>query len=372
MLESSGMFGIDDYITNLKTKSLYRSLKNSDCDYENYIDFSSNDYLGLSHNENSLAAGYEAAKIYGTGSTGSRLLSGNKKIFEQFEEQISADKKLESALIFNSGFIANANVISAFSIPESVLIFDKLNHASMYYGIDATKTKLLRYKHLDYDELESILQKNVECRNKVIASETVFGMDGDVADLEKLIFLAQKYEALLFLDEAHATGLYGKNGCGISTNFNLDHDSTIVMGTFSKALASSGAYVACSGKIKEYLLQKSKGFIYSTALSPFCIGVAQYNWNLLKTDEVRATAQRVIKLADKLRHKVGGTGSNTNIVPIKFDSIEEMLSVHDICLKNKIRTSAVRPPTSPVAKIRLAINAFHTERDLEVVQAMLI
>jgi 8-amino-7-oxononanoate synthase len=359
------MFGIDDYLANLEAKNLYRSLRNYDGDY---IDFSSNDYLGLSHNENSLAAGWETARIYGTGSTGSRLLSGNKKIFEQFEEQIAADKKFASALIFNSGFIANASVISAFSVPESIMIFDKLNHASMYCGIDATKTKLLRYKHLDYDELESILQKHSECKNKVIASETVFGMDGDAANLEKLIFLAQKYGALLFLDEAHATGLYGKNGYGISTNFDLDYESTIVMGTFSKALASAGAYVTCSEKIKKYLLQKSRGFIYSTALPPFCIGVAQYNWNLLKTDEMKKITQRIIRLADELRRQIGGSGSKTNIISIKFNSIEEMLAAHNVFLRNRIMASAVRPPTSPVAKIRLAINAFHTEKDLEAIK----
>jgi 8-amino-7-oxononanoate synthase len=186
-----------------------------------------------------------------------------------------------------------------------------------------------------------------------------------------LIFLAQKYETLLFLDEAHATGLYGKNGYGMSTNFNLNYNSTVVMGTFSKALASAGAYVACSEKIKEYLLQKSKGFIYSTALPPFCIGVAQYNWNLLKTDEMKKTARRVVELADKLRCQIGGSGSKTNIIPIRFNSIEEMLRSNDIFLENKIIVSAVRPPTSPVARIRLAVSAFHTERDLEAVGKLL-
>jgi 8-amino-7-oxononanoate synthase len=225
----------------------------------------------------------------------------------------------------------------------------------------------LRYKHLNYSELESILQKTGECKNKIIASETVFGMDGDVADVKKLTFLAQKYGALLFLDEAHATGLYGENGYGLSTDFDLDYSSTIVAGTFSKALASSGAYVACSKKIKEYLIQLSKGFIYSTALSPFCIGVAKYNWNLLKTDEMKTLGKRVIELANVLRRKMGNPESETNIIPIIFENTEAMLRASNVFFENKIIVSPIRPPTSPTPRIRLAVNASHDEKDLDAV-----
>jgi 8-amino-7-oxononanoate synthase len=345
---------IEKYIDDVKSKNLYRNLDRRHAS----IDFSSNDYLGLSHNKASLESGYTAAKLYGSGSTGSRLLSGNKEIFEIFERQIAFDKNFESSLIFNSGFVANASVISALSIPESIMIFDKLNHASMYCGTDSLKTKLLRYKHLDYDELESILKKHNFCENKIIVSETVFGMDGDVANLSALSYLSQKYGALLFLDEAHATGLYGKNGCGVSVDFDLDPSSTIVMGTFSKALSSSGAYVAGSNFLKEYLVQKCKGFIYSTALSPFCIGVAQYNWNLMKTMD--DTRRRIIKLADEFRKKIAEygyetKGTKTNIVPIIFSNTSEMLDVSAELLKTDVVASSVRPPTSPRSRIRFAV-----------------
>jgi 8-amino-7-oxononanoate synthase len=196
-------------------------------------------------------------------------------------------------------------------------------------------------------------------------------MDGDVADVEKLIFLARKYDALLFLDEAHATGVQGKNGYGGSTNFDLDYSSTIVMGTFSKALASSGAYVACSKKIKEYLIQVSKEFIYSTALSPFCIGVAKYNWDLLKTDEMKNVRKRIIEFANKLRQEIKKPEAETNIIPITCNSIEEMLHIGDIFFKNKIIVSSVRPPTCPTPRIRLAANASHEEKDLESVLKVL-
>ncbi|MDR0678297.1 MAG: pyridoxal phosphate-dependent aminotransferase family protein [Holosporaceae bacterium] len=383
---------IENYINDLKSKNLYRDVKNhinktaanenesiddtSDllrrCYYRNSdtngnINFSSNDYLGLSTHKDSIMAGYKAAVFYGSGSTGSRLLSGNIEIFENFESQIALDKNFESSLIFNSGFIANSSVISSLCIPETVLIFDKLNHASMYHGIDLSKIKLFRYKHLNYNELEDILKKCNAYKNKIIASETVFGMDGDIADVDVLSQLSQKYGALLFLDEAHATGLYGKNGYGLSTNCELDQSQSIIMGTFSKALSSSGAYIACSELIKAYLINNSKGLIYSTALSSFCVGVAMYNWNLLPTlDETR---RRIIELTDNFRRKIGELGykvkgAGTNIVPIIFDSIALMLKTNIELLKNGITASAIRPPTSPTPRIRFAVNTTHSEEDL--------
>jgi 8-amino-7-oxononanoate synthase len=359
---------IQDHLNDLKARSLYRSLKRYDGES---IDFSSNDYLGLAYNEDSLAAGYECARLYGSGSAGSRLLTGNKEIFEQFERLIAADKNSETSLIFNSGFIANASVISALCIPETIIIFDKLNHASMYYGLNhGDKPTLLRYKHLNYNELEDILKKHVSSKNKIIASETVFGMDGDVADLAALSYLSQKYGAILFLDEAHATGLYGKNGYGLSTNFPLDRELTIVMGTFSKALSSSGAYVASNRLLKEYLINKSKGFIYSTALSPFCMGVAMRNWNLVRT--LSETRRRLMKLSEELRRGVRElgykiSGFDTNIISIIFEDVDIMYEVHEKLLQLGALTSLIRPPTSPTARIRLAVNATHTKKDLDVI-----
>ncbi|MDR1334661.1 MAG: aminotransferase class I/II-fold pyridoxal phosphate-dependent enzyme [Holosporaceae bacterium] len=361
---------IENYLDDLKARRLYRNLETQDRDL---INFSSNDYLCLSCNSDSIAAGSEAAKLYGSGCTGSRLLSGNMEIFEKFEERISGDKNFTSALIFNSGFIANSSVISAFCAPETILIFDKLNHASMYHGVSAT-AKLARYKHLNYNELEDILKKHDSIRNKIIASETVFGMDGDMADLNILSYLSQKYGAILFLDEAHATGLYGKNGYGLSTNCKFDPELTVVMGTFSKALASSGAYVAGSRLLKEYFINKSKGFVYSTALSPFCLGVALYNWNLLP--QLGETRNHLMELSNKFRRnicKLGHKtiGSDSNIISIVFDNLDEMLRTSGKFLKNRVLASAIRPPTSPTPRIRLAVNAAHQEQSFNVVMEAL-
>lgn len=361
---------IKEYIGELKSENLFRTLNRHD----GGVDFSSNDYLGLSWNVASMEAGMNAARRFGTGSTGSRLLSGNPQIFEDFESQIAKDKHAESALIFNSGFIANSSVISAFADAGYLMIFDKLNHASMYQFNFAPVSKskkeprLIRFGHLSYDQLDQILRDHKDNPRKFIASESVFGMDGDIADVQRLSDLASKYGAMLYLDEAHATGLYGRNGYGITTTVDLNPENTIVMGTFSKSLASSGAYVTCANLFKEYLVQVSKGFVYSTALLPFCIGVAQYNWNLLpEFGEVR---KRILELSEYLRNGLSEigleySGSGTNIVPIIFDSIKEMLGVHEELLKASIVTSAVRRPTSPTPRIKIAVNAHHSRKDID-------
>ena len=254
------------------------------------------------------------------------------------------------------------------------MIFDKLNHASMYQfnfaPITQSKnaTQLLRFGHLNYDQLEKILEENKDNPRKFIASETVFGMDGDIADVERLSDLASKYGAVLYLDEAHATGLYGEKGYGISTNVKLNSENTIVMGTFSKSLASTGAYITCDDLFKKYLIQVSKGFIYSTALLPFCIGVAQYNWNLIP--ELGEVRKRIMDLSDYLRDglKAAGleySGKGTNLIPIIFNSIDEMQEMHKSLLEANIITSAVRRPTSPTPRIKIAVNANHSRQDID-------
>lgn len=352
---------ISEYLDKFSSQNLLRILN-----HYTGIDFSSNDYLGLSKNSDSMNAGIKAVQKFGTGSTGSRLLSGNKQIFEEFEERIAIDKHSETSLIFNSGYVANLSVIATFSDLGYVIIFDKLNHASMYRGVN--RNQLPRFNHLKYDQLENILEKHKDYPKKLIASETVFGMDGDTAELKILSELAERYDAVLYLDEAHATGLYGKHGYGLSTNSQLHSDSTIVMGTFSKALASCGAYVACPNIFKQYLVQTSKEFIYSTALSPFCVGVAEHNWKLLPSlDGIR---KEILTKSDYLRNKLSNLGykyigSGTNIISVLFDSTENMLHAHEKLLDNGIIVSAIRRPTSPSPRLRIAVTAMHSYDDLD-------
>ncbi|MDR1590997.1 MAG: 8-amino-7-oxononanoate synthase [Puniceicoccales bacterium] len=341
---------------------------------ETYIDFSSNDYLGLARNNAVIEAGCAAAQAYGAGSTGSRLLSGNKSLFIEFEAMIARDKKTEAALIFNSGFQANSGVLECLSDKNTTVIFDKLNHASMYHGIFASGANLFRFNHLDYDHLEAILKK--ENTNRcLIVSETVFGMDGDSADLQTLSDLSQRYDTLLYLDEAHATGLYGENGYGLSTNYALNPETTLIMGTLSKAIGSSGAYIASSCFMQNYLIQKCKSFIYSTVLSPFCIGAAMCSWDLIPSlANVRVNLlRRTQDLRNDLqRCGIGVKGMGTNIVLIPCEGVESMLKIKDKCMKNGIIVSGITRPTSPTPRIRIALCAHHTSKDVEkLIQALI-
>ena len=330
----------------------------------NYLDFSSNDYLGLSKNPEVIEAGIEASRMYGSGATGSRLLSGNSDLFENFEKQIAIDKKTDSALIFNSGFQANSGVLECLTDKNTLVIFDMLNHASMYHGIFASGAKLKRFQHLDYTHLNDILKDmSKDYMNIIIVSETVFGMDGDIADIQALVDLAEQYEAMLYLDEAHATGLYGKNGYGLSTNFDFNKEKTIIMGTFSKAIGVTGAYVACTTLIKDFLIQKCKSFIYSTALSPFCIGATQKAWSMLPF--FGNLRRSIMQKADRLRRALNGAGNKTNIVPILFKITEEMMGKKQLLQDNGIIVSGIRPPTSPIPRLRIAINATHSYTDIE-------
>ncbi len=340
------------------------------------LDFSSNDYLGLSANADIFHAAVTAAQIHGVGSTGSRLLSGNKELFMEFEAEIARCKSTEAALIFSSGFQCNSSVLSSLLDHKTLhsrplVFFDRLNHASLYQAVFLSGAQLIRYRHNDADHLESLLSTYAQDeRPKCIVTETVFGMDGDKAPLQRITAMAKKYDALLYLDEAHAMGVVGKNGYGMSTEVDFTGVTVVIMGTFSKALGGSGAYVACSRTLVEYIVNFCPGFIYSTAPSPFVIGAAQWGWNLLP----RLGEQRRIleKNSTYLRGNLKALGfdvghSVTHIIPIVFGKEEEAKRMAERLLQHHIKVSCVLPPTVPpgTARIRIALGIHHTQNDMD-------
>ncbi|WCR59899.1 MAG: 8-amino-7-oxononanoate synthase 2 [Wolbachia endosymbiont of Ctenocephalides felis wCfeF] len=341
----------------------------------NFIDFSTNDYLGLSQSEVLLDAAKLSGAQFGVGSTGSRLLSGNKKIFEDLEKRIAQDKGTESALIFNSGFQANITVLASL-LDQSVLsdkpivFFDKLNHASLYQAVFLSNAELVRYQHDDADHLSSLLTKfKNDLRPKFIVTETIFGMDGDIAPIEKILALSKEHEAFLYLDEAHATGIIGHNGYGLSTSINLQEIPHLILGTFSKALGCFGAYVACSNVIKNYLINKCPGFIYSTSLSPMVIGAAAKAWDLVQhfADQRQALSFKAANLRSNLQNLGFNTGNSvTHIIPIILGDENTVMSAKEKLLKQGLIVSAIRPPTvSPgTSRLRIALNVNHTENNL--------
>lgn len=365
------------YLIKLQEKDQFRHLRqdHSDHDRKTLLDFSTNDYLNLSHHPEIIMAALDAAQQFGVGATGSRLLSGNRSLFEAFEKTIASDKKTEAALILNTGFQANVTILSSLLNQKvlkekPVVFFDKLNHASLYQAVFLSGAELVRYHHLDLTHLADCLKKyHTTTRPLWIVSETLFGMDGDLTPLEEMIALAKTYRAGLYLDEAHAVGVFGQNGYGLSTTVDFADVPHVIMGTFSKAIGASGGYVACDHLLKDYFINQSPGFIYSTALSPMVIGATRKAWEKIKTlDQER---QRLFSLAAKLKSILHEKGiahgkSNSHIIPIIIGKESDTLEVHNALLKEGIMTSCIRPPTVPPgsSRLRIALTLKHQEKDL--------
>jgi len=340
------------------------------------IDFSTNDYLDLSRNQNILNASNESGKIYGVGSTGSRLLSGNYSLFDIFEKKIARSHNTEAALIFNSGFQCNLSVIACLTDKKAMkcnplVFFDYLNHASLYQGLFLSGAQIIRYKHNDLNHLNKLISsyKN-DNRPKFIVTETVFSMDGDIAPIEAIAQIALANNALLYLDEAHAIGMIGKDGYGVSSGIDLSNNFRIIMGTFSKAIGTSGAYIACSKIMKDYIINFCPGFIYSTANSPLTLGAAYSSWCLLP--QLHIKRKNINDNSKYFRDRCKSIGldigqSSTNIVPIILETEERALSAQKILSDNGIKVSCIRPPTVPPRKsrIRIAIRSSHSISDID-------
>lgn len=345
-------------------------------DAADYIDFSTNDYLGLSNSPELIKAAVEVARQLGTGATGSRLLSGNSALITQLESQIARDKKTEGALIFNSGFQANSAVLSSLLDAKvmgqkPLVFFDRLNHASLYQGVFASDAKLFRYAHCDVTHLGELLHKYRHISGpRFIVTETIFGMDGDIAPLKAIIELCEQYNAFLYLDEAHATGMIGERGYGLSTQFDLSKIPHVIMGTFSKALGCSGAYIATAHTLKTYLINHCAGFIYSTAPSPMLIGAMQKAWSLVATKD--ETRQKIFLLSADLRNQLKACGwetgqSVTNIVPIILKNENTVMQMQKKLFQQNIKVSAVRPPTVPPkgSRLRIAVTVHHQNEQID-------
>lgn len=347
------------------------------------LDFSSNDYLCLSQHPEVIEAGTQCAQTFGAGATGSRLLSGNLACFEALEHQLAEFKRSEAAVVFSSGYQANASALAAlldktlWGNVQPLVFSDRLNHASLHAGCQLAGAKQIRFRHNDMAHLAELLTQHAEHpAPKIIVSETVFGMEGDLLPIEALASLALQHQALVFLDEAHATGVWGPEGRGLGAHSSPTIDALkqmghwVIMGTFSKAVGVSGAYIACSTAVKAYLINRCGGFVYSTAPSPFVIGAVSKALSLIPNMTTERT--HLHTLANSLREQLQtlslNTGaSNTHIVPVVVGSATASLHLKNHLLLAGIRSSAVRPPTVPphTARVRLALNVGHTQAVME-------
>ena len=333
-----------------------------------FIMMASNNYLGLTHDLRVQLAAKYAVEQYGTGSGGARLTSGTFPLFNELELGIADFKHTEQALVFNTGYMANVGTITALMNKNSIIISDELNHASIIDGCRLSGARIERYNHKDIEHAEHIL-KNYKSSHKMIITDGVFSMDGDIAPLDRLYELSKEYNALLMVDDAHATGVIG-NGRGTAHHFGLT-DVDVQLGTLSKALGSVGGYVAGRKELIEYLVNYSRSFIFSTALSPADIGAALEALTIVKNEPlvVEQLNENTAYMANKLQLMGIECDDETPIFPIIVGDNERALSLaYELELRGIIIT-AIRPPTVPVgeSRLRMTVTAAHSQEQLDYV-----
>jgi 8-amino-7-oxononanoate synthase len=333
-----------------------------------YINFSSNDYLGLTHHPKLIEQAYHYSKKYGAGSGASRLISGTYDIHTQLEEQLADTFSGESALVFNSGFQANSTILGTVTDRHSLILADKRSHNSLLQGALCSRAAFWRFRHNDTNHLRSLLQKaQQENYNRIwIVTESVFSMDGDRSPLDEISHLAEQFNALLFIDDAHAVGVWGEKGLGLARAIpNVD----ILLGTCGKTFGSFGAYVICSKRMKDFLINFCPGFIYTTALPPPVIGATQAALNMIPNmqQERKEYHQNARFFLESVRELGFNTGlSTTQIIPIIIGSDQRTITLAKWLQKQGFLATAIRPPTVPEegSRIRITLLSSHTEKHL--------
>ena len=335
-----------------------------------YLMMASNNYLGLTFDSRVIEGAVKGARQYGTGSGGSRLVSGTFPLFTDLENELAKFKNTEKALVFNTGYMANVGTISAIADKNTIIFSDALNHASIIDGCRLSRGAVKAYSHCDVDELKYLLKQVDRNARKLIVTDGVFSMDGDIAPLDKLYELSRDYNALLMVDDAHATGTIG-NGHGTAAYFNLEKEIDIQLGTLSKSLGSVGGYVAANSTIIDYLVNTSRSFIFSTALSPADIGAALAALQVLESDAsvLQRLHENVNYMADQLL-SIGVDATNeTPIFPILIGRNEDTLAVSHYLYEAGIIGTAIRPHTVPIgeSRIRLTVTAAHNKEQIDYV-----
>ena len=368
----------EEKIENIKRANLYRTMKylqspqcaNVRIAGRDILMLSSNSYLGLCADDRLKKAAQVAIDLYGFGSGGSRLITGSYEIHRRLEEEVAAFKKAEAALIFNTGYMANVGVISAVADRSWTIFSDRLNHASIIDGCRLSGAEVVVYNHCDPADLEEKV-KNHPCGEKgLIITDGLFSVDGDIAPLPQLAEIARRYRLLFMVDEAHATGVLGKHGAGTADFFGLTDGIDISVGTFSKALASEGGFVAGRSALIDYLANTARSFIFSTALSPVTIAVSRAALDIVKTEPQRR--ENLLALAVWFRARLIEAGFAveeypTPIISMRLGAPELAVKFSNLLMEQGIFANAIRPPTVPAGTSRLRINlmATHQRKDLE-------
>lgn len=375
---------IDDALATVHKAHWYRSVKTIDgpgptvfLAGQEVINFASNDYLGLAGDTRLAAAAIAAINTWGTGSTGSRLLSGHRAIHAQLEAAIAAWKQTEAALVYSSGYLANLGTITTLVNRRDLILGDAYNHASLKNGARLSGATIHEFDHADMDSLRSQLETHrSQYRRCLLLTDSVFSMDGDLCPLPELVALAQAYDCMLLVDEAHGTGVLGKTGAGCVEHFGCRDTTLVQMGTLSKALGSLGGYVAGSAALIDYLRNRSTSWIYTTGLSPADTAAALAAVEIIREgEELRSQLwQRVTQLKQALTTQFSTEGkpltmrllpSESPILCVQMPTPVAVLHASQQLLQQGIFAPAIRPPTVPTSRIRISIMATHQPEQID-------
>jgi 8-amino-7-oxononanoate synthase len=345
--------------------------------------FASNDYLGLASDPRLAEAAIAAIQTWGTGSTGSQLLSGHRPIHEALETAIATWKQTEAAIVYSSGYLANLGTIAALVNHRDLILADAYNHASLKQGAHLSGATVYEFDHVNMAQLQAQLAAHrSEYRRCLLLSDSVFSMDGDLCPLPQLITLAQDYECMLLIDEAHGTGVLGETGAGCVEHFDCRNEELIQMGTLSKALGSLGGYVAGSAALIDYLRNRSSSWIYTTGLSPADTAAALAAVKIIREDQgLRSQLwQRVTQLKQALTTQLSSpekqTGmrllpSESPILCVQMSTPTAVLQASQQLLDQGIFAPGIRPPTVPTSRLRLSLMATHQPEQIEQLAAAL-
>lgn len=367
---------INDYLQQRRENYLYRQLSVN----QNLTDFSSNDYLGLSRAafiRQQVETDYQNYKFEKSGATGSRLLNGNSALYEEVEEILAKTHHAEAALLFNSGFDANVGLISTVIRPNDLIFYDELVHASIHQGMKLSGAKLIAYKHNDCHDLEEKIKVNTGSGCRFILTESLFSMEGDRADLKKLAALSSFYGVELIVDEAHATGLFGSKGSGLCNEAGIERYCFARIYTFGKAIGSHGAAVVGGRRLKEYLINFSRNFIYSTALETHNLLRVKHTYLFLQNNVNQLFS--ILNLNKHFQNKNWQEKTSFKLIgdgPIYGIIVPENKKCKDLSnylQKHKLDVRAILSPTVPkgTERLRVILHSFNTEAEIDQLFSLL-
>lgn len=366
---------IKEELSQIHDKQLFRLLTELETgqspevtiDGKRYVLLGSNSYLGLSVDPKVVESAKIALEKYGAGSGGSRLVSGSSDLHRMLEERIASFKNTEAAILFSSGYLANIGTIPALVGSDDIIYSDELNHASIIDGARLSRSTVRIYKHLDLNHLNELLEadKHKTCK-KLIVTDTVFSMDGDLVLLPELVLLSEQYGCMLMVDEAHATGVLGKRGSGATEHFGVEDRVPVVMGTLSKAVGSLGGYIAGSQQLIDFIRNRVRSYIFDTSLPPASLAASITAIDIIENEPERR--EHLWNLVNHFKSNIESSGlkvlpSHSAIIPVLIGDAEPALKFAKLLRENGVFTPAVRPPSVPhgMCRIRVTIMAKHTQ-----------